>query len=288
MKALQNGKLDFISIIVNLCFEIVLSILFARFSSVFSISEKYFKSNSKRQALAVTFVILAVALSKIQINIGAVEIGFSPLLVCMMLGTIFCNICDFSADLMEKTDKWTTPLFILFFVISGSELELSVFSDIAIVGIGVIYIIFRSLGKYYGARWSSKLMKCDRNIIKYLGFTLLPQAGVALGMSITAKSGLGTEGIIRTSCFSELDDLSDRLTKASHKAGDISEIKADDQQTMRMMKKNIYNPFRLPICKAKNSKRQSIFIAPAIFFVIILASDTLISAAKRILSNRRK
>ena len=113
----------------------------------------------------------------------------------MMLGTIFCNICDFSANLMEKTDRWTAPLFILFFVLSGAELEFSVFTDISIIGIGVIYIITRSLGKYFGARWSSVLVKSEPNIQKYLGITLLPQAGVALGMSITAME-IGESGII--------------------------------------------------------------------------------------------
>ena len=69
----------------------------------------------------------------------------------MMLGTVFCNICPLSGDLMAAGDKWTSPLFALFFVISGAELELSVFADIAIVGIGILYIIFRSLGKYFGS-----------------------------------------------------------------------------------------------------------------------------------------
>jgi Kef-type K+ transport system membrane component KefB len=114
----------------------------------------------------------------------------------MMLGTIFCNVCDFSAEIMEKTDKWTVPLFALFFVISGAELELSVFTDLTIVGIGMAYIISRSLGKYLGSFVSAKITKCDNKTSKYLGITLLPQAGVALGMSITAMAELGEEGII--------------------------------------------------------------------------------------------
>ena len=113
----------------------------------------------------------------------------------MMLGTIFCNVCDFSADLMEKTDKWTAPLFILFFVLSGAELDFTVFKDISIVGIGILYIITRSLGKYFGASISAKFAKCEPKIKKYLGITLLPQAGVALGMSITAMS-IGEQGTI--------------------------------------------------------------------------------------------
>ena len=96
---------------------------------------------------------------------------------------------------MEKTDKWTMPLFVLFFVLSGSELELSVFADLAVVGIGLVYILSRSLGKYFGAGWSAKLSRCSQPIQKYLGLTLLPQAGVALGMSVTALE-LGGDGTL--------------------------------------------------------------------------------------------
>ena len=113
----------------------------------------------KRLALSITFVIMAVSLSMLKLHIGEIEIGFSSLLVCMMLGTIFCNVCDYSPELMGKVDRWTSPLFILFFVLSGAELELNVFSDIAIIGIGIVYIVARSLGKYFGASVSAKMVK---------------------------------------------------------------------------------------------------------------------------------
>ena len=196
-KTLHNGELSLTSVIVDPLVEIFLSLIVgAIIGYVLSFCEKFFRSNTKRQALVVTAIFLAVALSKLKYNIGGVHVGFSPLLVCMMLGTIFCNVCDFSEDMMEKTDKWTAPIFILFFVLSGAELEFSVFGDLAIVGIGVVYIISRSIGKYFGARFSAGLVKCEPQIKKYLGITLLPQAGVALGMSITAMAELGSEGII--------------------------------------------------------------------------------------------
>jgi Kef-type K+ transport system membrane component KefB len=110
-----------------------------------------------------------------------------------MLGTVFCNICPLSHDLMTASDKWTSPLFALFFVISGAELELSVFGDWAIVLIGLIYIVFRCLGKYFGTFFSAKAAHCEPNIQKYLGITLFPQAGVALGMCTTAMQ-LGEPG----------------------------------------------------------------------------------------------
>ncbi len=195
-RTLISGEVSIYSIIVDPIVEIIVSLVIGAIVGWFlSFAEKYFKSNSKRQALVVTAIIFAVAISKMKFNVGPVHVGFSPLLVCMMLGTIFCNVCDFSADLMEKTDKWTAPLFILFFVLSGAELDFSVFRDPSIIGIGLLYIVTRSLGKYFGASISAKAAKCEPKIKKYLGITLLPQAGVALGMSITAMS-IGEQGVI--------------------------------------------------------------------------------------------
>ena len=143
---------------------------------------------NKRIVKVVAAVILSVAISMYQIQIAGLTITISSLLLCMMLGTIFCNICDFSAELMDRLDRWTGPIFILFFVLSGAELDLSILSDIVVIGIGVFYILARSLGKYLGAFISAKMTSCDGSIVKNLGITLLPQAGVALGMAMKAKT----------------------------------------------------------------------------------------------------
>jgi Kef-type K+ transport system membrane component KefB len=145
----------------------------------------------------------------------------------MMLGTVFCNICDFSEELMERADRWTAPILILFFVISGADLDLSVFTNLAAVIIGVVYIASRSIGKYFGAGISARATKCDPNIVKYLGITLLPQAGVALGMAIKAHE-LGADGLIvaNITLFAVLiyELVGPLLTKiALTKAGDIKE-----------------------------------------------------------------
>ena len=132
----------------------------------------------------------------IKFHLGPVHVGFSSLLVCMSMGTVFCNICDFSEDLMHRADKWSQPLMVLFFVLSGAELELSVFTNLSIVAIGAVYILTRSAGKIAGSCLSAKVMKCDPAIVKYLGITLLPQAGVALGMSATAAAVLGGDGTL--------------------------------------------------------------------------------------------
>jgi len=193
-KTIVTGTVDLVSIIVTPLVEIVCSLaLGAVMGWILTQLEKMFNSNTNRLNMTITFIFLTVALSMVDFHIGGVHIAFSSLLVCMMLGTVFCNICPLSHDLMEKSEKWSSPLLALFFVISGAELELGVFTDSAIVIIGIVYIIFRSLGKYSGTFASAKATACSPEICKYLGITLLPQAGVALGMCATAMQ-LGAEG----------------------------------------------------------------------------------------------
>ncbi len=193
-KTLVSGKVDMISILVNPIIEIICSLLLGAIMGwVLTQLEKLFNSNTNRLNLTIGAVLLTASLSMLHFSIGPVEIHFSSLLTCMMLGTVFCNICPLSHDLMAASDKWTSPLFAIFFVISGAELELSVFGSLSIVIIGVVYIVFRSLGKYFGAMSSAVMTKCSPQICKYLGITLLPQAGVALGMCTTAMQ-LGEQG----------------------------------------------------------------------------------------------
>ncbi len=239
-KAISAGRVDLLSVIVEPIAEVIMSLLLGFvMGAVFTFFERFFHSRSKRLAMSVAFVLATVGLSKINFEIGGVHIAFSSLLVCMMLGTVFCNMCDFSENLMDRLDRWTAPLFILFFVISGAELELSIFKDLAVVLIGVVYIIARCVGKYYGALISSKWAKCDPNIVKYLGITLFPQAGVALGMAIKAEE-LGPVGLIiaNITLFAVLiyEIVGPALTKMSLlKAGEIdpegaiSERKKDEK-----------------------------------------------------------
>ena len=227
-RSLGAGSINATSVILEPILEVVLSLALGFVMGLlFTLCEKYFHSRSKRMAVSVTFVMMTVALSSMSFEIGTVHIGFSSLLACMMLGTVFCNICEVSEELMERADRWTTPVLILFFVISGAELELSVFADIMVVVIGAVYIISRSLGKYFGAGISAKMAKCNPNVVKYLGITLLPQAGVALGMAIKAIE-LGPEGAIvrNITLFAVLiyEIVGPFLTKvALTKAGDINE-----------------------------------------------------------------
>ena len=230
-KGMVSGKTDIISIAVNPIIEIVLSLALGFIMGLlFTWLERFFKSRSKRLAMSVTFVLLTVAVSLLKFELpGGVHIGFSSLLSCMMLGTVFCNICDFSEELMDRLDRWTAPLFVLFFVISGAELKLEVLSNYLFIIVGIVYILFRSAGKYFGARWSSDIMHCDPEIRKYLGVTLLPQAGVALGMANTVGGtpGFGEAGtvVVNIALFAILiyEIVGPSLTKwALTKAGEIT------------------------------------------------------------------
>ena len=225
-RTLNEGAADFVSILVNPLVEIICSLgLGALLGAVLTKLETLFHSNTNRRNMTIAFVFLTASIAMVDFHIGAIHVSFSSLLVCMMLGTVFCNLCPLSYDLMDAADNWTSPLFAVIFFISGAELELSVFADAAIIIIGCVYILFRSLGKILGAFWSTKWTKCPPQVCKYLGITLLPQAGVALGMCLTAKQ-LGAEGdmIRNIILFSVLiyELVGPMLTKmALTKAGDI-------------------------------------------------------------------
>lgn len=239
-KAVQGGNIDIVSIVVEPIIEIVASILLgALIGFILSKLEKVFHSNSNRLSLVICFVFATVALTQLKnIHIGEVHIGFSSLLTCMMCGTVFCNVCECSDEMMSRADGWTKPLLIVFFVISGAELDLNVFKQPVFVLVGVVYIIARCIGKYFGAMSSAKATKCSPDIVKYLGITLFPQAGVALGMVSTVSS----DGVISSSVASTVrfvilfavlvyEIFGPVATKwALTRAGDITEKPADSSR----------------------------------------------------------
>ncbi len=187
--ALSNGQVSVLAVIVEPILEIILSLGLGCFMGwLLNWVEQFFHSRSKRMTISVAFVLLTVGLSSVHFEIAGVHCGFSLLLVCMMTGTIFCNICPTSEELMERVDNWVMPLNVLFFVISGAELDLEILAQPVTILVGVVYILARSAGKYYGAAVSCALTKQPKPITDNLGITLLPQAGVALGMALTAAS----------------------------------------------------------------------------------------------------
>ena len=238
--ALAHGQISVMAVIVEPILEIVLSlVLGSAMGWLLNWVEQFFHSRSKRMTISVAFVLLTVGLSSIEFTVVGIHFGFSLLLVCMMTGTIFCNICSTSEELMERIDNWVMPLNILFFVISGAELDLEVLSHPVTILVGVIYILARSVGKYSGAAISCKLTNQSKPITDNLGITLLPQAGVALGMALTAATLLDGALARNVVLFAVLvyELIGPTLTKRS--LLDVGEIKPEGRTSARRHNKPI-------------------------------------------------
>ncbi len=225
-RAMVEGSVDTLEIFLAPLLEILFSLVLGTLMGLLlSWIEKFFNSNKNRLTLMTGFVLLTVGLAKLEFPVAGMAVGFSPLLTCMMLGTVFCNVCPLSEDLMEKEERWTAPIYTVFFVLSGAALRFDVFADAAIVGIGVVYILTRCAGKFFGSWLSTTATHCQPAVRKWLGITLFPQAGVALGMCLQATE-LGEQGILVRNIilFSVLvyELVGPALTKmALTKAGDI-------------------------------------------------------------------
>ena len=232
--ALSHGQANLIAVVVEPLLEIVLSLgLGAVMGFLLNWVEQFFHSRSKRMTISVAFVLLTVGLSMVKFTVGSVHCGFSLLLVCMMTGTVFCNICSTSEELMERVERWTTPVNVLFFVISGAELDLNVLINPIALLVGVIYILARSAGKYLGSNLSCRLTAQSKPITDNLGITLLPQAGVALGMALTAASLPGGDLTRNVVLFAVLvyELVGPALTKRSLLA--VGEIRPEGRTSAR-------------------------------------------------------
>ena len=223
--ALESGAISLVSVLVEPILEILLSVILgAVLGWALNAMEIYFHSRSKRLSVAVAFVILTVGVASLEFEIAGVKCGFSLLLACMILGAVFCNICEASEELMDRTDRWSSPVNILFFVLSGAELDLKIITNPMVLIIGLVYIALRSFGKIFGAFISAKATNCSKEIQEHLGITLLPQAGVALGMALQATA-LNNGAVVRNVIlFSVLvyELIGPNLTKRSLvKAGEI-------------------------------------------------------------------
>ena len=254
-QSIGSSSASIVNLIVEPIMQILISLILGILAAiVLTWLEQYFYSHSNRLILIIASIILTVAFAKITFKLGGFNGSFSPLLVCMMLGTVFCNICPLADDLMERSDFWCKPILVLFFVFSGAELDLNVFKEPIVVMIGFVYVFTRSFGKYLGARISATIVKSEEVVKKYLGITLLPQAGVALGMSAIANDLLGgTEGkLVRNIVlFGVLiyELFGPTFTKvALIKSGDIKEIpqekRNEKNRKLLMMKSKVKKFFK--------------------------------------------
>ena len=258
--ALAHGQVSILAVAVEPVLEVVLSLgLGAVMGWLLHVTEQFFHSRSKRMSLSVGFVLLTVGLSTLHFEVGGIHCGFSLLLVCMMTGTVFCNICETSEELMERIEGWTMPLNILFFVLSGAELDLQILSNPVTILVGVVYILARSLGKYCGADLSCALTRQTTPIRKNLGITLLPQAGVALGMALTAATlpdgALARNVVLFAVLVYEL--VGPALTKRSLLA--VGEIKPEGRTSARTLNEKHRKYHQLPVHPPKAPAKLRVF-----------------------------
>ena len=173
----STGNVDILSVIISPVIEIIGGLLFgAVLGFILSALIKWFTGRGNRLSVAIAMVCLCVGISAI--------CGFSSLLACMAMGAIFINTSKRYNELFQLTDRFTPPLFLLFFVVSGAELNVGILPSVGVIGI--VYIIVRVLGKMGGASIGAIIGKASPEVKKYLGPTLIPQAGVAIGLSMAA------------------------------------------------------------------------------------------------------
>ena len=190
-----DASITITAVLINPLVEIFLSLLVGfSLGALMTLISKAFKSRANTLGLLIAFSLLCVGLSQIQFNIGEIEFSLSSLLVCMMLGATYANMRKDTQRYLARVDEFTPPLFLSFFVISGASIDFSVINSISIVLVALIYIVVRSLGKYSGAYLGSLVSKAEPDVRKYLGITLLPQAGVAIGMANMAKAAFDVHG----------------------------------------------------------------------------------------------
>lgn len=173
-QGLLGGEMTAYSMVVAPLLEILESLLLgAALGGLLAVCSSFFRSRGNKLALAIAAVLAGVGLCDM--------FDLSSLLVCMMIGAVLVNVNRNSGVVMEQTDRFTPPLFLLFFVLSGADLDLTVLPAVGLMG--VAYLLLRSLGKWSGTLLGAVCVKADKNVRNYLGLTLLPQAGVAIGMA---------------------------------------------------------------------------------------------------------
>ena len=203
----SNGSVSAAEILLIPLIEILGSIIIGTvLGFLVALGCKFFKSRANRMIMVICAVLIIVGLSMLcsenHWQILGANLSFSPLLGCMMIGAIFINYRSDAMRTIERVDQFTPPLYMLFFVISGASLDITIFgSDSAVIVliVSLIYIVFRCVGKYLGSFSSAKLTHSEPTVQKYLGFTLFPQAGVAIGLATTASQELAHLGLEKQS-----------------------------------------------------------------------------------------
>lgn len=188
----SGGSFDLYKMIFKPIIEIVISLAIgALFGLLISFMNKFFKSRNNRLIICIFSVFAACGLYYLFKSeyLGGFEL--SSLLMCMMIGAIYTNLAKESGPTLDVLERFTSPIYMMFFVISGASLDLTIFfneNGLIVLAIAGIYLIFRVIGKWFGAFTGAVISKSEPKIKKYLGFALIPQAGVAIGLATTANT----------------------------------------------------------------------------------------------------
>ncbi|WP_291636598.1 cation:proton antiporter [Clostridium sp.] len=163
--------------ILSPIYEILVSFILGGLASILmKLIFRWFKKSSNRLCIIIAFILITYWVAQV--------VNGSPLLSCMALGGVLVNIYEDIDSVVKITEDFSPPMFMIFFVISGAGFEISAISGIGFIGL--LYVIMRIIGKIAGAWLGGKITKQDDKICKYLGPTLMPQAGVALGLIVVA------------------------------------------------------------------------------------------------------
>ena len=205
--ALAGGSVSVYAIIIKPLLEITISLgVGAVLGFVISFANRFFKSRNNRLIWNIFSVFAALGFYYLFKSpmMGGFEL--SSLLTCMMAGAIYTNFVKESGRTLDVMDRFTSPVYMMFFVISGASLDLTIFFNgdgLVVVLIALTYLVFRVIGKWSGAFAGASITRCEPQVKKYLGFALVPQAGVAIGLSTTAYK-----------LFSQYEDIAMQKTGA--------------------------------------------------------------------------
>ena len=198
LSMLSGASLTVMNLVVFPLLEIVVSLVIgAAIGGLLSIVPTFFKSRDNRLIATIIAVFACIGVCELFSHLnstGVIPFKLSDLLVCMMAGAVFVNLRVESETMMQGTDRWTPVLFMLFFILSGAELNILSLGNLQIVLILVIYLIARCAGKYIGSFVGAVVTKADKNVRNYLGITLWPQAGVAIGMATLCNKEFAAAG----------------------------------------------------------------------------------------------
>lgn len=181
----SHGNAPIGKLLINPCIEIIGGLLFGVLLGIIMVLlVKVYTGRGNRLAITIMMICVCVGVSDL--------VGFSSLLACMMLSMVFVNLSKYRDKIYEPLDRITPPIYMMFFIISGASLDITIIASVGLVG--AVYVIGRVIGKVLGAALGAKISKAPKIVSKWLGFTLVPQEGVAIGLATSAAATLPEYG----------------------------------------------------------------------------------------------